>query len=233
MESRKQCALCDSMEVDEADHENGNPQFSYNQNRYSNDNNLRFEDAEFAPPDISSDTPCRTSANGKSQVNNSSYRTGTFLRRFEIPISLYTYLAGCGTHPMHSSSPAVDWREVPNCVYDAHLMIVGLQSYAVSEEDPPLDEFNQNAFIAGNRANGTCIFRQQTAPIGYTVFGASVYIEVLVGNGEGQRRTTKQNSTRRAEMLLAHGDVLLTNVPLEGDAPIEVPPAVRAAPPLM
>jgi hypothetical protein len=53
------------------------------------------------------------------------------------------------------------------------------------------------------------------------VFGASCSIEILVGNGENIKRTTKGGAARRAEMLLAHGDALMT-MPLEGDPPLEV-----------
>jgi hypothetical protein len=72
------------------------------------------------------------------------------------------------------------------------------------------------------------VHKAADGPVGYMVFGASCNIEILVGNGESRRRTTKERSSRRAEMLLAHGDALLTRVPLEGDAPIEVSFPIRS-----
>ncbi|KAF8722216.1 hypothetical protein RHS02_08748, partial [Rhizoctonia solani] len=137
----------------------------------------------------------------------------------------YTYLAGSGTHIMHTSSPAVDWEYVPACVYDAHALLVDHQAHAIFSGNDTIREFNQSLFILGNGSVGTNTFRMthkaEDGPTGYMVFGASCSIEILVGNGENVKRTTKGEATRRAEVLLAHGDALMT-MPLEGDPPMEM-----------
>ncbi|KAF8747251.1 hypothetical protein RHS01_11362 [Rhizoctonia solani] len=137
----------------------------------------------------------------------------------------YTYLAGSGTHIMHTSSPAVDWEYVPTCVYDAHALLVDHQAHAIFSGNDTIREFNQSLFILGNGSVGTNTFRMthkaEDGPTGYMVFGASCSIEILVGNGENVKRTTKGEATRRAEVLLAHGDALMT-MPLEGDPPMEM-----------
>ncbi|CAE6397894.1 unnamed protein product, partial [Rhizoctonia solani] len=47
-------------------------------------------------------------------------------------------------------------------------------------------------------------------------------IEILVGNGDNsKKKTTKGGARRRAELLLAHGDALMT-MPTEGDAPLQI-----------
>ncbi|CAE6437960.1 unnamed protein product [Rhizoctonia solani] len=154
------------------------------------------------------------------QENNTSYRTGASALSCH-----YTYLAGCGTHIMHTSSPAVDWEEVPGCVYDAHALLVNYQTHTVFDDNKTVREFNQSIYIMGNGTTGTSTFRithrAEDGPIGYMVFGASCSIEILVGNGENAKKTTKGGATRRAEMLLAHGDALMT-MPVEGDAPLQV-----------
>ncbi|CAE6348537.1 unnamed protein product [Rhizoctonia solani] len=154
------------------------------------------------------------------QENNASYRTGASALSCH-----YTYLAGCGTHVMHTSSPAVDWEEVPGCVYDAHALLVDYQTHTVFNNNKTVREFNQSIYIVGNGDTGTSTFRithrAEDGPIGYMVFGASCSIEILVGNGENAKKTTKGGATRRAEVLLAHGDALMT-MPVEGDAPLQV-----------
>ncbi|KAJ1301388.1 hypothetical protein OPQ81_008650 [Rhizoctonia solani] len=172
------------------------------------------------------------------QENNANYRTGASALSCH-----YTYLAGCGTHIMHTSSPAVGWEDVPTCVYDAHALLVDYQTHTVFDDNKTILEFNQSIFIMGNGATGTSTFRAccpyfplkilayatisqtthraEEGPVGYIVFGASCSIEVLVGNGDNKKRTTKGGAARRAEMLLAHGDALMT-MPMKGDAPLEV-----------
>ncbi|CAE6417328.1 unnamed protein product [Rhizoctonia solani] len=154
------------------------------------------------------------------QENSTVYRTG------QSALSChYTYLAGYGTHIMHTSSPAVDWENVPACVYDAHALLVEHQSRTVFDDNKTIQEFNQCVCIMGNGAIGTSTFRithrAEDGPVGYMVFGASCSIEILVGNGGNAKRTTKGGAARRAEILLAHGDALMT-MPVEGDAPLEV-----------
>lgn len=155
------------------------------------------------------------------QENNSTYKTGP------SPLSChYTYLAGFGTNPLHSSSPAVPWEEVPKCVYAAHALLVDLQAYSVDEDDKEAREFNQSVFVVGNGAPGINSFKMvhnaAAGPVGYMVFGASCDVQVIVGDGESKRRTTKAGALRRAEVLMAHGDALFTSAPRAGDAPIEV-----------
>ncbi|KAH7334600.1 hypothetical protein B0J17DRAFT_113165 [Rhizoctonia solani] len=154
------------------------------------------------------------------QENSASYRTG------QSALSChYTYLAGYGSHIMHTSSPAVGWENVPACVYDAHALLVDFQSRTVFDDNKTIQEFNQSIYIMGNGATGTSTFRithrAEDGPIGYMVFGASCSVEILIGNGGNAKRTTKGGAARRAEMLLAHGDALMT-MPVEGDAPLEV-----------
>ncbi|CAE7177585.1 unnamed protein product [Rhizoctonia solani] len=154
------------------------------------------------------------------QDNNTSYRTGASALSCH-----YTYLAGCGTHVMHTSSPAVDWKEVPACVYDAHSVLVDYQTHTVFDDNKTIREFNQSIYIMGNGATGTSSFRithrAQDGPVGYMVFGASCSIEILIGDGDNRKRTTKGGAARRAEILLGHGDALMT-MPVEDDAPLEV-----------
>ncbi|KAG9076128.1 hypothetical protein FRC06_009686 [Ceratobasidium sp. 370] len=152
------------------------------------------------------------------QVNTKDYRTG--------PSSLschYTYLAGVGTSVLHTSSPAVGWKAVPNCIYNAHKILVDMQCYAVDDYDQ--DQFNQSVFVVGSGGNGVNAFRMvhraEDGPVGYMVLGASCDVQLMVGDGQG-KRTTKAGAQRRAEVLMAHGDVLLTAAPKLGDLPIEV-----------
>ncbi|KAF8601770.1 hypothetical protein BDV93DRAFT_607908 [Ceratobasidium sp. AG-I] len=155
------------------------------------------------------------------QVNSTTYKTGL------SPLSChYTYFAGYGTNPLHSSSPAVGWEKVPKCVHDAQSLLVDLQAYSVDEDDTEAREFNQSVFIVGNGAPGINSFKMvhnaEDGPVGYMVFGASCDVQVIVGDGENKRRTTKAGALRRAEVLMAHGDALFTSAPHTGDAPIEV-----------
>ncbi|KAG8730533.1 AdoMet-dependent rRNA methyltransferase spb1, partial [Ceratobasidium sp. 423] len=154
------------------------------------------------------------------QENSATYRTGASALSCH-----YTYLAGCGSHIMHTSSAAVGWDHVPACVYDAHGLLVDYQTHTVFDDNMTIREFNQSIYIMGNGAIGTNTFRithrAEDGPVGYMVFGASCSIEILVGNGNNSKRTTKGGAARRAEMLLAHGDALVTT-PVEGDAPLEV-----------
>ncbi|KAG9089890.1 hypothetical protein FRC06_001312 [Ceratobasidium sp. 370] len=152
------------------------------------------------------------------QVNTKDYRTG--------PSSLschYTYLAGVGASVLHTSSPAVGWKAVPHCIYNAHKMLVDMQCYAVDDYDQ--DQFNQSVFVVGSGGNGVDAFkmvhRAEDGPVGYMVLGASCDVQLMVGDGQG-RRTTKAGAQRRAEVLMAHGDALLTAAPKIGDLPIEV-----------
>jgi hypothetical protein len=71
----------------------------------------------------------------------------------------YTYLAGHGTNQLHTSSPAVGWDKVPDCVYSAHEMLVDLQSYSVSKDGPDQPEFNQGVFVVGSGGNGVNSFK--------------------------------------------------------------------------
>lgn len=66
------------------------------------------------------------------------------------------------------------------------------------------------------------VHKAEDGPVGYMVFGASCDVQLIVGDGEGKRRTTKAGALRRAEVLMAHGDALFTSAPRVGDAPIEV-----------
>ncbi|CAE6427147.1 unnamed protein product [Rhizoctonia solani] len=175
---------------------------------------------------LSKDTPDRvfsgfaTDVAMERQENSTTYKAGISALSCH-----YTYLAGSGTHIMHTSSVATDWEHVPDCVYDAHTLLVDRQAHTVFSGNDTIREFNQSIYILGNGATGTNTFRithkAEEGPIGYMVFGASCSIEILVGNGENIKRTTKGGAARRAEMLLAHGDALMT-MPLEGDPPLEV-----------
>ncbi|KAG9076737.1 hypothetical protein FRC06_009344 [Ceratobasidium sp. 370] len=101
------------------------------------------------------------------QVNTKEYRT-----------------AGVGTSVLHTSSPAVGWKAVPNCIYNAHKMLVDMQCYAV--DDYGQDQFNQSVFVVGSGANGVNAFkmvhRAEDGPVGYTVLGASCDVQLMVGD---------------------------------------------------
>ena len=71
----------------------------------------------------------------------------------------YTYFAGCGTNPLHSSSPAVEWEKVPKCVHDAQSLLVDPQAYSVDEDDTEAREFNQSIFVVGTGAPGINSFK--------------------------------------------------------------------------
>ncbi|KAG9079097.1 hypothetical protein FS749_008832 [Ceratobasidium sp. UAMH 11750] len=152
------------------------------------------------------------------QVNTKEYRTG----RSSLSCH-YTYLAGVGTSMLHTSSPAVGWQAVPDCVYNAHKMLVDMQCYAVDDYDQ--NQFNQSVFVVGSGGNGVNAFkmvhRAEDGPVGYMVLGASCEVQLMVGDGQG-KRTTKAGAQRRAEVLMAHGDALFTSAPKLGDLPIEV-----------
>ncbi|KAG9091191.1 hypothetical protein FRC06_000676 [Ceratobasidium sp. 370] len=102
-------------------------------------------------------------------------------------------------------------------------MLVDMKCYAVDDYDQ--DQFNQSVFVVGSGANGVNAFkmvhRAEDGPVGYMVLGASCDVQLMVGNGQG-KRTTKAGAQRRAEVLVAHGDALLTAAPKIGDLPIEV-----------
>ncbi|KAG8740434.1 hypothetical protein FRC10_004325 [Ceratobasidium sp. 414] len=117
----------------------------------------------------------------------------------------------------------VEWKVVPNCVYNAHKMLVDMQCYAVDGCDQ--NQFNQSVFVVGSGGNGVNAFkmvhRAGDGPMGYMILGATCEVQLMVGDGQG-KRTTKAGAQRRAEVLMAHGDALFTSAPKPGDLPIEV-----------
>ncbi|QRV97762.1 hypothetical protein RhiJN_25781 [Ceratobasidium sp. AG-Ba] len=153
------------------------------------------------------------------QVNTKQYRAG------QSTLSChYTYLAGVGSSILHTSTPAVGWDQVPNCVYNAQRRLTDMQRYNVGKDDEQ-DTFNQSVFVVGSGGIGVNSFRMvhraEDGPVGYMVFGASCEVELIIGNGQG-KRTSKADAQRRTEMLMAHGDAMFTAPPESGDPPIEV-----------
>ncbi|KAG9119910.1 hypothetical protein FRC07_004836, partial [Ceratobasidium sp. 392] len=153
------------------------------------------------------------------QVNTKEYRTGLSSLSCH-----YTYLAGVGTSVLHTSGPAIGWDLVPDCVYNAHKMLVDIQCYGVDEHDHEQNQFNQSVFVVGSSGNGVNAFkmvhRAEDGPVGYMVLGASCEVQLMVGDGQ-TKRTTKAGAQRRAEVLMAHGDALITAAPKQSDQPIE------------
>ncbi|KAG8717210.1 hypothetical protein FRC09_014604 [Ceratobasidium sp. 395] len=154
------------------------------------------------------------------QINTKEYKTGLSSLSCH-----YTYLAGVGTSVLHRSGPAVGWEDVPDCVYNAHKMLVDMQCYSVDEGDYEQNQLNQSVFIVGSGCNGVNSFkmvhRAEDGPVGYMVLGAGCEVQLMVGDGQS-KRTTKAGAQRRAEMLMAHGDALFITAPKKGDLPIEV-----------
>ncbi|KAG9119055.1 hypothetical protein FRC07_006115 [Ceratobasidium sp. 392] len=74
---------------------------------------------------------------------------------------------------LHTSGPAVGWDLVPNCVYNAHKMLVDMQCYGVDEHDHEQNQFNQSVFVVGSGGNGANAFkmvhRAEDGPVGYMV----------------------------------------------------------------
>ncbi|KAG9085025.1 hypothetical protein FRC07_013479 [Ceratobasidium sp. 392] len=64
------------------------------------------------------------------------------------------------------------------------------------------------------------VHRAEDGPVGYMVLGSSCEVQLMVGDGQ-TKRTTKAGAQRRAEVLMAHGDALITAAPKQGDQPIE------------